>query len=399
MHGMTLFPPLSAESRSLVDAIPPLVDRIFPLPGQFRRTLPDNILELSRLLTNNRGSRTASYLGKPALLSAYLRYFLPWNVYRLCRLLPSLTPRLYPHDVIVDLGSGPLTFVIALWIARPELRNMPLEFKCIDHTQAVLDVGKNVFFALAGAGSAWTIKTIKGDIHTPVYGKRPALAAAINVFNETHQKLPHIVSLQNEADNIGKRLAVLAPQALVVEPGVPRSGEFISSLRNALIRKSFVPQSPCPQPGRCPLAPHVTASGGVYGGAKSKWCHFAFPTLDAPETLLKLSADAGLPKERAALSFLFAVNGATTPENEADAPRANADLQARVLSDDFPLPPLAVGRKPLAGRYACSKKGLVLIWGGQDAIGRLSAGALISLQVSKPEKRDKKTNALLIGLV
>ncbi|MDR0376083.1 MAG: rRNA methyltransferase, partial [Treponema sp.] len=125
MHGMTLFPSLSADVRTLVDAIPPLVDRIFPLPGQFRRALPSAIVELSRLLTNNRGSRTASYLGKPALLSAYLRYFLPWNVYRLCRLLPSLIPRLEPDDVIVDLGSGPLTFVIALWIAKPELRNMP----------------------------------------------------------------------------------------------------------------------------------------------------------------------------------------------------------------------------------------------------------------------------------
>jgi hypothetical protein len=310
-----------------------------------------------------------------------------------------LIPRLEPDDVIVDLGSGPLTFVIALWIAKPELRNMPLEFKCVDHTQTVLDAGKKVFFALAGADSAWTIRTIKGGIHAPVHGKKPALSAAVNVFNETCRKLPHTVSLQNEADKIGSRLAALAPQALVVEPGVPRSGEFISALRNALIRKGFVPQSPCPQSGLCPLAPHVAASRGAIGGAKSKWCHFAFPTLDAPETLLKLSADAGLPKERATLSFLFAVNGATKTEHTAESSPAGADLQARVLSDDFPLPPLTEGRNFLAGRYACSKKGLVLIRGGKKAIGRLSAGALISLQVSTPERRDKKTNALLVDSI
>ncbi|MDR0557159.1 MAG: rRNA methyltransferase [Treponema sp.] len=393
---MTLFPPLSADVRALVDSIPPLVDRVFPLPGQFRRALPDDIAELSRLLTNNRGSRTASYLGKPALLSAYLRYFLPWNVYRLCRLLPSLPLRLNPDDVIVDLGSGPLTFAIALWIAKPELRNAPLEFRCIDHTQTVLDAGRKIFFALAGAGTSWTIKTIKGDIYTLVYGKRPVLAAAVNVFNETHQKLPHTVPLQNEADNIGKRLAMLAPQAFVMEPGVPRSGEFIVALRNALIRNGFVPQSPCPQQGACALAPHARSSGGAIGATKAKWCHFAFSTLDAPEALLRLSADAGLPKERAALSFLLAGAGATKAEHETAAPHARAGIQARVLSDAFPLPSFATRQKPLSGRYACSEKGLVLIRGGKEAIGRLSAGTLVSLHVPKPEKRDKKTNALLV---
>jgi hypothetical protein len=59
---MMLFPPLSADVRALVDSVPPLVNRVFPLPSQFRRALPDDIAELSRLLTSNRASRTASYL-------------------------------------------------------------------------------------------------------------------------------------------------------------------------------------------------------------------------------------------------------------------------------------------------------------------------------------------------
>lgn len=384
---MTLFLPVSTDIRALVDRVPRLVNGIFPLPGQFRHRLPDDIAELSRLLTNNRGNRTLSYLGKPALLSAYLRYFLPWNVYRLCRLLSSLSPVLKPDDVIVDLGSGPLTFVIALWIARPDLRKTPLEFRCIDHTQAVLDAGKKLFLALADAGSSWTIKTIKGDLHTPLYGKRPALVTAANVFNETYQNLPHTVSLRTEADKIGRRLALLAPQVLVVEPGVPRSGEFISLLRNALIREGFVPLSPCPHAGRCPFADHA----GVPGRTKAKWCHFAFDTSDAPEALLKLSADARLAKERATLSFLFAGG----VEDRTTAHQVKTNLQIRVLSDSFPLPPLAPDQKPLAGRYGCSDKGLILIRSGRDAIGRLSAGTLLSLPFPKPERRDKKTNALL----
>ncbi|MDR2194062.1 MAG: small ribosomal subunit Rsm22 family protein [Treponema sp.] len=415
---MTLFHPLSADVRARIDAFPPLIDKVFPLPGQFRHTVPNDIIELSRLLTGNKGSRTLSYLGKPALLSAYLRYFLPWNVYRLCRLLPSLSISLKPDDMIADLGSGPLTFVIALWIATPELRETPLEFRCIDHTQAVLDAGKKAFFALAGERSAWTIKTIKDYIYIrpPVYGKRPALVTAVNVCNEMYQNLPHTASLYAEADKIGRMLTGLAPQALVVEPGVPRSGEFISLLRSVFLRASFDIASPCPHTSFCPLSRAADRSA-ERERAKSKWCHFAFDTIGAPEALLKLSTDAGLPKERAALSFLFAQSGEVASGDSASSTNKKAGraisgtgrgaggsasgesrvaVQVRVLSDCFPLPPPTPGQKPCAGRYGCSEKGLVLIRGGEKAVGRLFAGTLLSLQVSRPERRDAKTNALLI---
>ena len=78
-----LFALLPPETRRLMDGIPALIEKTFPLPGRFRSALPSDVAELSRLLTSGRGERGLSYLGRPNLLSAYLRYFLPWNLYRL----------------------------------------------------------------------------------------------------------------------------------------------------------------------------------------------------------------------------------------------------------------------------------------------------------------------------
>ncbi|MDR1654462.1 MAG: rRNA methyltransferase, partial [Treponema sp.] len=330
---MNLFPPLTAEIRSILDGVPALIEKTFPLPGRRRAGLPADVAELSRLLTSGRGERNASYLGRPNLLSAYLRCFFPWNLYRLCRLLPALPLRLEAGDAVTDLGAGPLTFAAALWIARPDLRELPLEFRCVDQTAAILDAGFKFFGVLIGKDKnndscPWKIKTIRGSIDgTRVYGKPAKLVSAVNVFNELIQGIPHAVSLPEAAK---KRVRFLSPlldregSVLVVEPGVPRSGEFTAALRMAFLEAGRYPLAPCAHSAACPLpgikrqnrspehgevkAPlrkwsHVTPK---WSQVTPKWCHFAFTTGDAPAALRKLSAAAGLPKDRAALSFLFA---------------------------------------------------------------------------------------------
>ncbi len=390
---MTLFPPLPDHIKTELSELPALIDRVFPLPQKYRRSLIFDVSELSSLLTGDRGGRTASYLGKPALLSAYLRYFLPWNVFRLCRLLPHLPLDFKTGDAVTDIGAGPLTFALALWLSRPDLRAAPLEIRCVDRTQTALDAGKKLFAALAPQ-SAWTIKTIKGDIHTPLYGEKAALAVAVNVFNELYERIPHAVPLTNEAEKATRLLASLSDRVLVVEPGIPRSGEFISDIRAPLADEGFFPCSPCTHVEACPLS-GVRQTGAHRGerrtgkGAASKWCHFAFDTLDAPPALLKLSADANLPKDRAVLSFLLA----------ARTPLPAAAKNARVLSDSFPLPtddPLRDaprGTAPLFGRYACSVQGMILIRGAKRVVSALPSGSLVPAPPvsSQHESRDKKT--------
>ena len=372
-----MFDPLPPQARRLLDGIPTLIDKTFPLPGRFRSALPSDVAELSRLLTSGRGERGLSYLGRPNLLSAYLRYFLPWNLYRLCRLLPGLGITLAANDRITDLGCGPLTFAAALYICRPDLRSVPLEYYCIDRSGPALDAGKKFFAALAGENTPWKIHTVKGDINA-AKPKPAALVCAVNVFNEMYGDISRNGGSEILLRNAEKAARLLAAHAsassaiLVVEPGFPRCGEFISLLRGVFLQRGRRPASPCPHDTDCPLP-----GGG--DGAKKRWCHFAFDTDDAPAALHRLSHAARLPKERAVLSFLLA--GAA----DANAAAAHAAANLRVISDAFPLPPNRFGR------YCCSREGLVLLAGTRTAIEQTASGALVNAVVT--EDRDPKSGA------
>jgi hypothetical protein len=393
---MNLFNPPEAETRKVLDNLLVCIDKDFPLPRRFRLGLPGDVADLSRLLTSERGDLSASYLGKPNLLSAYLRYFLPWNVYRLCKLLPGLPLGLADGDAVVDLGSGPLTLVLALWISRPDLRKLKLEFRCLDRTGAALESGKKIFDALVQPGTSWTIKTIRSEIRrngtlsAQIHGEKAQLVTAVNLYNELFQDLSPVDSggLDRLTQQHARLLASLAHDRgsiLVMEPGIPRSGEFISVFRKALLDNGYVPVSPCPHVEACPLPGGRIVSGKNSG--RAKWCHFAFETGDAPADLHKLSAAAGIPKERAVLSFILAGNGIDTKTAEM-----NSGLKIRVISDAFALPNYCFGR------YGCSSKGLTLISGAKPVLEKNDSGNLLDMKLTGKEGRDQKSGALVISM-
>ena len=397
-----LFLPLSNDSINLQKKFLKLIDDVFPIPSRFKKDLHRDVADLSRLFTSGRQDRTKSYLSRPALLSAYLRYFLPWNIYRLCRLLPGLPLALKANDAINDLGSGPLTFAAALWISRPELRKLPLEIRCIDKTPAILEAGKKLFMALACESDTnktctmdakhpkcpWTIKTIRGEVKnygnyrlsTEIRGKPAALTTAINLYNEIFWdfSLGRREKLQHFADCQGHLLSSITDGAiLVIEPGIPRSGEFISLLRDALYENGHYALAPCTHNNGCPLT----------GGFKKKWCHFAFDTEDAPPSLHKLSEAAGIPKERAVLSFIYT-------DDHSDSNTRDNTLAARVCSDAFPI--RSEDGQNNWGRYACSEKGLVLLYGSRREMESVRAGELKNL--TQYGSKDKKSGAILAPL-
>ena len=391
---MSLFSPLSDEARRALDGTLALVEKTFPLPGRFRAKLPSDIAELSRLLTSGRGERGLSYLGRPNLLSAYLRFFLPWNLYRLCRLLPGLGIELRANDVVTDLGCGPFTFAAALWVSRPDLRELPLEFNCVDRSAPALEAGGKFFAALAGGKSPWKMRALKAELGA-IRAKPAALVCAANVFNEMHGDISRCgaEALARGAAKSARMIEGCASDApesavLVVEPGFPRCGEFVALLRGALAERGRAPVSPCPHAGACPM---LAETAQVGARAKKRWCHFAFDTEDAPAGLRRLSAAARLPKERAVLSFVFArKQEALPPKNAGDRDEGDA-CALRVVSDAFALP----GRR--FGRYCCSERGLALLAGEKDEIEKTASGALASA-VFKRGGRDAKSGALLAEL-
>ena len=371
---------LPIETRNILDTLPSLIKKTFPIPGKFRSALPSDIAELSRLLTNGRGDRNLSYLGRPNLLSAYLHYFLPWNLYRLCLLIPHLDLALSPQDTITDIGCGPLTFASALWIARPDLRKVPLEFFCIDRSSPALDAGKKFFAALSEGKSIWNIHLMREDIDFRQANitrkfKPASLVCAVNVFNETYETISHnnTEGLKRMAANAARLLRGLSSDnasILTVEPGVPHSGHFISFLRGSLHELDLVPASPCTHTDPCPLT-------------KKRWCHFAFEALDAPKELMRLSTAAGLPKERLVFSFLLAKVGKKT-----SAAKTKGE-QTRVISDAFPLP------GGTYGRYGCCSRGLVLLTGEKSRMERTASLSLVTPVFAADRQRDKKSGALI----
>lgn len=381
-----LFPELPEKAQTDFQNLLSTIDKTFPLSAKHRSGLPQDIAELSRQLTSGRGDRVDGYLGKAASLSAYLRYFLPWNVFRLLRLLPSLNITLHDGDAICDLGSGPMTFALALWISRPDLRKLSLEIRCLDRTAPVLEAGKKLFYAFAGTSCLWKIKTIRGALGTSIYGESAALVTAVNVYNELFW------DDRNDTEKIVKKekayllsLVKKDGSLLVVEPGIPRSGEFISRLRESFLSSAAI-EAPCPHREKCPFP------GGKRG---RKWCHFSFDTNDAPSRLHVLSKAAGLPKERAVLSFLFLkiAQPETSPQET---------LKARIISDSIVLGDFSPkqGRtkdEPPHGRYACSSIGMILVAGKKQAIETIPSGTLIELTTDST-RTDPKTGVKVFEL-
>jgi hypothetical protein len=335
------------------------------------------------------------------MLSAYLQYFLPWNIYRLSRLFNSLPLELKANDAVNDLGAGPLTMAASLWISRPELRNIPLEFRCLDRTAPVMDAGKKFFAALADdlPGKAnsgqpsclWSVRTIRGELKrngalsAEIRGKPAALSAAINVYNElfwnfSPQDSDGLGRFAGDQTRLLSSLTESSGSILVVEPGIPRSGEFISLLRKSFMTQNRGSLSPCTHQGSCPLP-----GSRLKGGGKAKWCHFTFDTEDAPYELHKLSAASRLPKERAALSFILAgpASGEIKTFNAGTA--SNGPVKIRIISDAFP-----IGK--LWGRYGCSEAGLVLVSGSRENLGSSFSGAFEELPLA-PDHRDAKSGA------
>lgn len=373
--------------------------------------LPKIIRELSHQMTDDRGSRRLGYMNEKTFLASYVRYFMWWNLVRLARLFSNLDFNfLSGGGVCLDIGSGPLTLPCALWLARPDLRQKKFVWYVMDISQLALSLGEEIFLSVAAAtgGEPWKIVRVKGPLGTAVKEKARFVTCA-NMFNELlqsrggeppdylakkySQALFKYLDFESDrgAENFrdakncgGPANEVRAasegsaandrsgPAVFLAEPGTPNSARFVSLMRDAFIRRGLFALAPCPHQQSCPMDGRRAGKGGANG----KWCNFAFDTDDAPKKLLALSAKAGIPKERAVISFVLAsAETACKPKNcgtrESDASPKSVDEKKsfasprsggllRVASDIIRLPPEREGQKPRVGHYACSEQGLVL---------------------------------------
>ena len=362
--------------------------------------LPKQIKNLSHQLTDERNSRRLGYMNDASQLSAYISYFMWWNLIRLTRLFanfPKNAFKLKEEDVCLDLGSGPLTVPCALWLARPELRSKKLTFYVLDLSQGALSAGEEIFLSIAAKTlteeqNPWKIVRVKGAIGTQIKQK-PSLITCANVFNELAQtnEMPPDFLAKNYTNDILKyfdKETDSAQTVLLIEPGDPHSARLVSLMRDSFIRKNFMPLSPCPHIHVCPMAGRTSSNPG------GKWCNFAFDTADAPEELLKFSKNANLQKERASLSYVLVSKEKIAKPEEKPSQNNSENLKLRVASDFIKLPKLHK-----SAYYCCSEIGLVL------AIDKTNVhpknGDLLSLKRPKSLENsdyDKKSGAVILEI-
>ena len=382
-----MFKSLEKNENSILENFDDILQNIKPLSSKQLYQLPNLIKELSHQLTDERSSRHNGYMNQTVMLTAYSRYFMWWNLFRLTNLFRGFPKNCFDFlkddDYCLDLGSGPLTIPVALWLSRPELRKKKLTWYCTDISQTALSLGEEIYLSVVAKTLAndtetqpWKIIRVKGELGTEIRNKASFVTCA-NMFNELYYDTAK--PLEEQAKKYTNTLISYATEKsmiLVVEPAFPRSSRFISLTRDALIRKKFSIISPCPHTKECCM-------DGRKGG---KWCHFVLDTSFAPKKLHKLSDKAGLPKDRASLSFVFAQNFEEIQNDE---------LKIRVISDMIKLPQNATGR------YACSRLGLTLVKSNFTSSKKFDSGSLISTEeatnkIESSAKIDTKSGAKII---
>ncbi len=376
------------DAKKILEDFDSVIQGVKPLNSRQLLQLPDNIRNLSHQMTDDRANRRLGYMNENIQLSAYIRYFTWWNLVRLTRLFSNLPAKSFPQNdcICLDLGSGPLTVVTALLLARPELRERHLTWYCLDISANSMALGEEVFLSVCAkiGVEPWRIIRIKGSFGEFIKQKADFLTCA-NMLNELNQgsDMPPEYQVKKYYEQL-KAYTTENARYLIVEPGVPKSARTISLLRERFIKDGLSLIAPCPHYGECPMSGFK-----AYTGSKNKWCNFAFSTEAAPKKLLKLSTSAKLPKERATLSFISVCNddgNADSANKTAAATQNKTSETIRIISDGFRLP------NYMQGFYGCAECGLVLVTIPDTNNTRLPKPPFIPhsgdlIQISKPDSR------------
>ena len=391
------FSKVPQDALAIIENFDQLVEDIRPLNSRQLQQLPQNIRNLSHQMTDDRAARRLGYMNENVQLSSYVRYFTWWNLVRLTRLFANLPQQSFPasDSVCLDLGSGPLTVVMALFLARPELRRLKLSWYCLDVSANSMALGEDIFLSICAKLNMepWKIIRVKGSFGSAIKQKASFITCA-NMLYELDQAsdMPPEFKVKKYFDQL-KRYAAPDAGFLLIEPGVPKASRTLSLLRDRFLKEGSHIAAPCPHAGDCPMN-----GFGAYTGSKNKWCNFAFDTRDAPQKLLKLSQKAKLPKERATLSFISVIKGTL---RQAQGPQPEQGSLIRITSDEFRLPDY------MSGYYACSQEGLVLVQVPAFNNTRLPkppfrplSGDLIEVKKIKPDSlpKDEKSGSIVIRL-
>ncbi len=391
---------LDKKAQELLENFDRVVQGVRPLNSKQLQKLPENIKELSHQLTDQRSERRLGYMNETVQLSSYVRYYTWWNLVRLTKLFSNLPAESFPNkdSVCLDIGSGPLTLVISLWLARPELRQLNLTWYCLDVSSNSMALGEDVYLSIVAqtGETPWKIVRVKGSFGNGTFIKEKAdFITCANMFNELDQASDMPPEFQSK--KYFDQLCLYKNDGckfLLIEPGVPKSARTICLLRDRFIKENYDLVGPCSHCGECPMNGFK-----AYTGSSHKWCNFAFSTENAPAKLLKLSENSKLTKDRATLVFVSVVPKQKSKDFDGDvvsekntSEKSDGSLSVRIISDCMKL------HNNSFANYGCSKFGLVLVSSKNENAFR--SGDLLKIECSQDIKKlpiDKKSGATIIS--
>ena len=237
---------LDKKSQELLENFDRVVQGVRPLNSKQLQKLPENIKALSHQLTDQRSERRLGYMNESVQLSSYVRYYTWWNLVRLTKLFSNLPAASFPNKecICLDIGSGPLTLVISLWLSRPELRELNLTWYCLDVSSNSMALGEDVYLSIVAqtGGTPWKIVRVKGSFGTGTFIKEKAdFITCANMFNELDQAsdMPPEFQSKKYYDQLCSYKNDDC-KFLLIEPGVPNRHEHFVFCETDLLKKIMI---------------------------------------------------------------------------------------------------------------------------------------------------------------
>lgn len=179
------------------------------------------------------------YVKNEKMVSAYVAYYLSTNFPKLKSVLEMVDVDLNTYDKLVDIGTGPGTFLLAAHALNPQL-----ELVGIDQSDLML---------------AQAMKLMKG------LGVNSPTSFGTKLLNQKRENtlflFSHSINEMSEGQ-IDKYIEEIGDQdILIIEPGTKEVYQKLLVVREKLINKEFNVHFPCGSNGPCQMNP------------EHDWCH------------------------------------------------------------------------------------------------------------------------------
>ncbi len=264
--------------------------------------LAKNVLRLSRLLTRDRDDLPSSYLRDPGLRDAYLHYYLPANLAKVC--LPLRELARHPAGLlhrdrlrVLDLGTGPGTSVLGMLEFFAEEEQPPaLEFTAVDHVRENLLIAGELFGELRRTcrGTA-DLRTVQRPIAAKMDDCEGTYDIIVfsNVLNELfHGAVGRIAGRTELVAAVLDRMLAQDGACIVIEPALRDTTREMLMVRDGLSERGLSVYAPCLLQERCPALVNP-----------KDWCHEDIPWVPS-DLVQELDRRTGLRKDSLKFSYL-----------------------------------------------------------------------------------------------